>query len=322
MVILSIPYKILTITCEPEDELYLPTFKGSSFRGVVGRTLKKALCVLKTYENCHLCPLYKECYYAYIFETIPDPNKPLPFNLHKYPSIPHPFIIEPPEEKKNTYIKGETFNLRIILIGKAVSYEPHFILAIKLAGEHGIGKGNRKFYLVDYKATGVLNLSIEFKNPKENNSGVNSESILHLRLITPLRLIYREKLVKRLEFHHLIRALLRRIQVLYYYNVSEDLPSIPAKDLIEASEKVRTKKAYLKWYDWERYSYRQNRRMVLGGLVGEISFEGYLEPFFSLLKAGEILHCGKNTSFGLGKYLIINPTLGGKNEGDLSDWKV
>ncbi|HDZ02552.1 MAG TPA: CRISPR system precrRNA processing endoribonuclease RAMP protein Cas6 [Nitrospirae bacterium] len=58
----------------------------------------------------------------------------------------------------------------------------------------------------------------------------------------------------------------------------------------------------LKWYDWERYSARQETKMKMGGFVGEITFEGDIEPFMPILKAGEVLHVGKGTGFGLGKY--------------------
>ncbi len=68
---------------------------------------------------------------------------------------------------------------------------------------------------------------------------------------------------------------------------------------------VAIKESTLKWYDWERYSTRQDTRMKMGGFVGEITFEGNIEPFMPLLKAGEILHVGKGTSFGLGKYEIV-----------------
>jgi hypothetical protein len=38
----------------------------------------------------------------------------------------------------------------------------------------------------------------------------------------------------------------------------------------------------------------------------DITFEGDIEPFIPLIKAGEILHVGKGTGFGLGKYSIQN----------------
>jgi len=58
----------------------------------------------------------------------------------------------------------------------------------------------------------------------------------------------------------------------------------------------------LRWYDWERYSSRQETRMRLGGLVGEVEFEGELAEFLPYLFLGELIHLGKGTSFGLGRY--------------------
>lgn len=42
----------------------------------------------------------------------------------------------------------------------------------------------------------------------------------------------------------------------------------------------------------------------MGGFLGDITFEGNIEPFMPLIKAGEILHVGKGAGFGLGKYEI------------------
>ncbi len=45
--------------------------------------------------------------------------------------------------------------------------------------------------------------------------------------------------------------------------------------------------------------------MKMGGFIGDITFEGNSEPFMPLIKAGEVLHVGKGTGFGLGKYEVI-----------------
>ena len=42
--------------------------------------------------------------------------------------------------------------------------------------------------------------------------------------------------------------------------------------------------------------------MKMGGLIGEATYRGNITPFLPLLQAGAILHIGKGTSFGLGKY--------------------
>ncbi|MEN3039362.1 MAG: CRISPR system precrRNA processing endoribonuclease RAMP protein Cas6 [Candidatus Kryptonium sp.] len=297
---IRIPYKVLTFTCEPENALFLPTFKGSSFRGVFGRTLKKALCTLKTQKDCNDCPLLHLCYYAYIFETIPQRDSSLPFGFHKLPSVPHPFVLEPPEHEKKIFVKGEDFTFSLILIGKATDFEPLFVLAVKLAGEHGIGKGNRQFILKTYQTNSSF-IEVNLSNHHEDH--VN-DTILTLKFTTPLRLIYQGRLVKNLEFHHLFRALLRRITSLYYFHVEKKFLDIDVSKWIKLAINVRKIQDHLSWMDFERYSYRQARRMVFGGLTGEVTFEGKLQPFISLLKAGEVLHCGKNTSFGLGKYSL------------------
>jgi CRISPR/Cas system endoribonuclease Cas6 (RAMP superfamily) len=44
--------------------------------------------------------------------------------------------------------------------------------------------------------------------------------------------------------------------------------------------------------------------MKLGGLIGDITFEGNITPFLPFLTLGRYIHVGKGTSFGLGKYEI------------------
>ncbi|MCM8762553.1 MAG: CRISPR system precrRNA processing endoribonuclease RAMP protein Cas6 [Candidatus Omnitrophica bacterium] len=44
--------------------------------------------------------------------------------------------------------------------------------------------------------------------------------------------------------------------------------------------------------------------MRLGGFTGTITYKGNLKEFLPFIKLGEIIHIGKNTSFGLGKYII------------------
>lgn len=103
----------------------------------------------------------------------------------------------------------------------------------------------------------------------------------------------------------LIRNLLRRLSLLYYFHCGGDPSEWDFKGIIERAKEVTVKNRNLRWYDWERYSGRQDTRMKMGGFVGEITFEGNIEPFMPLIKAGEVLHVGKGTGFGLGKYRIV-----------------
>lgn len=129
-------------------------------------------------------------------------------------------------------------------------------------------------------------------------SGCN---LLTLDFITPTRIVVNEDLVVDLELHHLIRSLLRRISTLSYFHCGERL-DLDFKGLIERAQGVKVIQRKTEWHDWERYSARQDVRMKLGGFIGRAVFRGEMTEFMPFLKAGETLHVGKGTSFGLGKY--------------------
>ena len=131
-----------------------------------------------------------------------------------------------------------------------------------------------------------------------------SPKTLHLLFLTPTRLKFQGELTSNLKFHVLLRNLLRRISLLSYFHCGEELKA-DFRGLISEAEKVQTKESRLRWHDWERYSTRQEEKMKLGGFMGRIDFSGDLAPFWLYLSLGEIVHVGKGSSFGLGKYEIL-----------------
>lgn len=74
--------------------------------------------------------------------------------------------------------------------------------------------------------------------------------------------------------------------------------------LIEASKMVVVIDKDLRWWDWERYSHRQQGRMKLGGVMGTVMLDGPISRFLPYLQLGEYVHVGKNATFGLGKISI------------------
>lgn len=294
---MQINYKILHFTVQAETQINLPDFKGSAFRGGFGNVFRKITCVLKRFD-CVECPLKSRCIYAYVFETVGNSEAKI-FNMNKYEKVPHPFVFEPPYERKNTFLSGEKIRFNIILVGNAIPYAPYFVFTIKELGKTGIGKGRGEFSLLSVTPT-------EEKTVTLNN--VESASFLRLKALTPIRIKYNRSLIDTLEFHIIIRSIIRRLTLLYYFHYKKELLQIDAKSLIEKAERVKIVSNNTRWYDWERYSTRQETRMKLGGVVGEITYEGDITPFMPYLRAGEILHLGKGTSFGLGKYEIIKST--------------
>jgi CRISPR-associated endoribonuclease Cas6 len=259
--------------------------------------------------------LKERCIYSYVFETPPPSGTKM---MTKYTAAPHPFIIEPPIEKRRGYSTADEIIFDLILIGKAIDYLPYFIYAFDELGNIGIGKGKAKYKLKNVKCgddtvydSGAKTikafspdiLSISLSKTDEQHSDIQA---LTLDFMTPVRMLFNNQLVVDMEFHILIRQLLRRLSLLYYFHCGGDPSTWDFKGIIEASKEIKVKSSNLKWYDWERYSARQDTRMKMGGLVGDITFEGDIEPFMPLIKAGEVLHLGKGTSFGLGKYNIVS----------------
>lgn len=54
-----------------------------------------------------------------------------------------------------------------------------------------------------------------------------------------------------------------------------------------------------------RYSSTQDQKMPLKGIKGEMRLSHIPGELMPALLAGEVLHIGKNTSFGFGKYRVF-----------------
>jgi CRISPR-associated endoribonuclease Cas6 len=229
-------------------------------------------------------------------------------------------VILPPLERKTFYQPGETLTFGWTLIGRGADYLPYFIYAFERLGErYGLGKGRGRFQVesvrwlapggepvVIYRGTEQTLQSTfrslhvqELAGPPAGEPG-NS---LTLRFLTPTRLVYGGALTDSPDFHVLLRVLLRRLSNLAYFHCGTDL-QLDFRGLIAAAEHIQTVASRLRWYDWERYSSRQDVRMQMGGFLGRVTYAGNLQPFLPLLQLGAYVHVGKGTSFGLGKYVL------------------
>lgn len=301
--------------------IHLPEYKGSTFRGAFGHTFKRIVCINRE-KNCDACLLKNRCIYSYVFETPPPPDSE---RMKKYPYVPHPFVITPPLETTRTYQKGESLRFELILIGKAIEYLPYFIFTFDELGKVGIGKGKGRYLLKEVrtkdreKKTGKIGKETSIYTSGDKTLQSNFRvlelkdilcrdldlSTLTLNFLTPMRLKFDGLLTSKLEFHILIRNVLRRISLLSYFHCGEEL-KVDFKGLIERSKEVKIQKEALRWVDWERYSNRQETRMMMGGLIGSVTYMGDFKPFAPFLLLGEEIHVGKGTSFGLGKYQILS----------------
>ena len=106
------------------------------------------------------------------------------------------------------------------------------------------------------------------------------------------------------DFRALFFKMLRRILELAHFHVPDSQPNWEFKELLDLANNIKISNKNLTWDDWHRYSNRQQRKMDIGGFIGDMTLDGNVEPFYPLLKMSEVMHVGKGTSFGLGKIII------------------
>lgn len=293
------------------DQALLPPFKGSTFRGAFGVALKRVVCAVRE-KRCDACMLASRCIYARVFETFSSSEA----SSARMVVPPHPYTIEPMLEDAVRYSPGESFDFNLLLFGEFNGMLPYFVYAFEVMGENGVGKrieGNRRSR---FKLESVLLDGVPLYDPKAGKLLATAsagemklgqaperagEMELSLTLKTPLRLKFENRLKADLPFHLLVRAALRRISSLFAaYGGGE--PELDYRGLVAHAADVQVVSSTLRWFDWERYSDRQERAMLMGGMTGSVTYRGNIAEFLPLIEAAKQLHIGKQTSFGLGLF--------------------
>ena len=75
-------------------------------------------------------------------------------------------------------------------------------------------------------------------------------------------------------------------------------------ELPEFAEYPRIRQQTVSPESMKRYSGTQDSHMTLRGIIGKVSFDSMPEECLDYLIAGELIHIGRNTSFGFGKYIL------------------
>jgi hypothetical protein len=295
-----------------QDPAVLPFYKGSTFRGVLGHALKRIICALKR-TSCDTCLLKSQCAYALVFET--RFARPAPAG-DRISDPPHPMVMEPPLTPQQEFNKGDTLRCTLLLFGEVNQHLPYFVYAFDQMGQLGIGRrinGRRSRFALTAVTHG--NTSVYQKGgdtitlPDTLPVTTLSENLVapvhqvRLKLITPLRITGREKGPANLPFDVLVRSLIRRNTALLN-TWGQGEADLDYPDLARKAAAITIADNHLTWFDWKRYSARQDKKMFMGGLTGEITYTGDLTPFIPLLKMGQTVHVGKNTAFGLGQFIL------------------
>ncbi len=306
------------VALQARTETVLLAIIGSTLRGAFGHQWKAVACQMPPGKRggCLLaktCRQPENCLYADVFEPKFADKENKKFD------VPRPFIFEPPippltrEISSNSILKcripeGGKIAFGLTLFGEAIDKLPYFIYAIELFAKQGIGQDRQCFHLAGISSLdeigkeGVNTLGVLVE--KRINE-INLKDNLKIRFLIPLRL--REnggRLLTDINFERIFEYARRRLVLMtkvYGKPLEYDY-----YDLKEKARAIKTVSNRLWRHDYERWSAKQEKKLPLDGMLGEIEFEGeFLAEFLGFIAAGEILHIGSTTSFGLGKYEII-----------------
>lgn len=298
MEIYNINYSINHFTIEFTEKMTLGENKHSYIRGIIGQSLMKNNCI----SDCHCenCAGKNSCIVARFLEM--KLKVDIGFSVAEY--IP-PFIIIC-DDNKSQYLKGDKLLFSIVFFADSIYLLPEIIRAISSINKFkDLYKNNINLVTVindkkeEIYANGNLKLSrvkIRTVNEYIENRLAISEEVSYMKIINPVRYKVKGKFVEDIDEEQLFNLLKRRIITLNALQGNK----------VEINTKCNLifKEKNIQWSERKRYSNKQKSSMLLGGLVGGIELEALDLENKKMLIAGELIHIGKNTSFGLGDYII------------------
>ena len=281
--IFQLEYLPLRFTFLSAGVARLPDFLGSTLRGSIGGVL---------YQDKEL--------YQFLYK-----NRSLSGGEA---DVVNPYMICPPLTESREYEKGKELRFEMILFGEAIGYAGLLVKAIMQ--QRDIGLGASKYPFTPIKAVHALDNRIVWKDgglcdvafrevclPQRMLEDVRQ---IRVSLLSPLRIRRNGKLLEEIDFKTLIRNITKRVDALtarYGGWVSSE----EAERVRQLAEAVRTTEYRLQRLDMQRYSRRLAEKMDFDGMVGRAAFEGDLSCFVPWIGAAEVLHFGRNTTFGMGR---------------------
>lgn len=268
----SLHHTSLRLSYKLENELTLPSFKGSALHGVMGYALKA----------------YPEIYNA-IFEYKAPENHPF---ARRYSNAPNPYTLFC-NSGKTYYRKGDFLNFDLTLIGNASQYTSH-ILGI-LSDMGGVKIGNSK----SQAGMHLHELRILPQQPLPDTSPTTHT--LALQTLSPLRLMNGNQPICLDNPSLFMHRLVERLALLAHFHCDAELQT-DYQTFLESAALINCYDVRAERTHTGRYSNRSEKFMHLDGWKGEIVYENVSPEILLALFYGQYYHIGKTATLGYGKY--------------------
>lgn len=282
----------------------LPPFRGASIRGGLGYHLKRTVCHIKQ-GTCKDCIVQSTCAYSYVFEGIPPGDREF---MRLYSHVPQPFVLITKHIENTDIRSGDPFTFGFRLFGKTIDLFPYIVYSLIEMGKEGLGKERIPFTIMQITQPGGS--GTVYQDGNNRLSPVQKEYVhfepsqaskIQIDFLSPVRMRIGKKDARKIMFLDIIAAAVRRLSILTYFYGIPLTKTCRTSTLITGAEEVSLVSDQTQWFEFGRYSGRQDRRVQLGGLVGRMVFEGDLKPHLPLLAMAQMTGIGKATSFGFGQ---------------------
>lgn len=298
---LKIRYVKLHFHLKILEDTILPKNKVSALRGGMGEMLLRANCIRD--RACGKCDFASECI---VRRTMYSQLEIQPEFMQSNDSVG--YVIEC-ENYEEDFIAGEELSFQLVLFGKNIVYLNQYLQAITFLGMEGIGKYKSK-YVVEYVTNTKRKILVEGNNVYKQNYVVQTVSeyvqyrmqavqkentiVFH----TPVTVKYKGQMMQQIDLEAIMAAIARRIYILdCFEGIVTDKTDITGHVPKVISQNVYTAAV-------ERYSSTHDEKIRLHGICGSAMLEQPDQVAKILLYAGELIHIGKNTSFGFGRYSL------------------
>ena len=288
------------------------SFPGSVLHGALGFTVKHRTCIAKD-EKCETCFLQDECIYPPLFESrVPDDSQ----RMRKYPRIPPGLRLTIDPWCSSKVNEGDRICIGVTLFGNAIDTAGLFLLSIEDCLTQGIGRksegGNRgTAEIISISATNGTQylwrgldftepFPVEAKNWREiaELDGENFE----MEFTSPTRIMSKGHITANPSFKDIFSTTLRRITNIAYFYCGIELEA-DFKGLVKKADDVVYKSNFRR-SEHTRYSARQKKRMEFDGIIGKMSINDCPKELIEWILIGAKLGIGKNTSMGMGSYVV------------------
>ncbi len=277
-----------------EGAVKMPFHPGGALRGVLGRALRKVACARD--GRCGSdCEQPRSCAFGRLRRPIASQQVGGRGERPPIALVPEfPWYLDQPMKD------GEELEIGVKVLGEERDKE---LLALRRAFVRF------RDFPIGRERDGRLRLVAVREVSREEKVGVaegrEESGRLRVEMLTPTWLEKRKRLMVRPDLEALFKLFHWRVKrIATHYGTWDEADEARFPPMLELARRARARGGRLEERRWHHRKAETGERSKLAGVDGALEFEGPIGPLLPVLRAAEVVHVGKQTSFGLGRIAV------------------